>query len=324
MIRPLLKLASPGGSRARLSILVLHRVLGGPDPLYPEAMDAARFSEVCRWVRAMFRVLPLDTAVRRLRDGTLPERALAITFDDGYADNCRVALPILKNLGLPATIFVSTGFLNGGCMWNDIIVEACRLSDCPHLDVADILPQASAVPIPLRSPRERREALEALISAAKYMEVDHRLKVVHSVADRLGVPVPTDLMMTADEVRQLRSGGLQVGAHTVTHPILAELTLELMRREMKDSKDFLEDLLGEPVPLFAYPNGKLGDDYDARAVSLARELGFEAAVTTTRGAASTRTDPYQLPRFTPWDRTAWRFGLRMFGNLWANDIRAVA
>jgi hypothetical protein len=82
--------------------------------------------------------------------------------------------------------------------------------------------------------------------------------------------------------------------------------------------------LGERVGLFAYPNGKPGEDYDERAVALARDLGFDAAVTTARGAASARTDPYQIPRFTPWDHTAWRFGMRMVGNLWASDAAVIA
>ena len=109
-----------------------------------------------------------------------------------------------------------------------------------------------------------------------------------------------------------------MGAHTVLHPILAKLSLGEMRDEMKQSKDFLERLLGERVGLFAYPNGKPGEDYDERAVALARELGFDAAVTTARGAATHQTDLFQLPRFTPWDRTRLRFGARMLSTLWAS------
>jgi peptidoglycan/xylan/chitin deacetylase (PgdA/CDA1 family) len=97
-----------------------------------------------------------------------------------------------------------------------------------------------------------------------------------------------------------------------------------MRCEIEGSKHVLERLLGEEVNLFAYPNGKPGEDYDERAVALVRELGFSAAVTTVRGAASAATDPYQMPRFTPWDRTPLRFGLRMLGTLWGGERRAAA
>jgi hypothetical protein len=78
----------------------------------------------------------------------------------------------------------------------------------------------------------------------------------------------------------------------------------------------LEQLLGERVGLFAYPNGKPGTDYSPESVQIVRELGFDAAVSTTWGAARSGTDPFQIPRFTPWDRSKLRFGARFAGNLW--------
>ena len=173
MVRPLLNIASPAGPRARLSVLVFHRVLPGVDPLYPEAMDATRFTQICHWVRSMFSVLPLDEAVRRMRAGTLPERALAVTFDDGYADNLQVAMPILNRLGLPATFFIATGFLDGGCMWNDTVIESFRRTALPDLDLRDLL-GAEAGPFQLGATAERRIALEAVIAKAKYLEVGRR------------------------------------------------------------------------------------------------------------------------------------------------------
>lgn len=318
MVKQFLRLVSPSGSRGRLSVLVFHRVLPGPDPLYPEAMDAARFTEICQWVASMFSVLPLEAAVGRMRAGTLPERALAITFDDGYADNRHVAMPILQSFGLPATVFVTTGFVDGGCMWNDIVIEAFRRTAHSAVDLQDLLPEAGAKAFPLGSVLQRRIALEGVIAAVKYFEVERRLDLVRRIAERLEVKVPTDLMMTSSEVAELRGGGLQVGAHTVTHPILAKLSRDDMHHEMKQSKDFLERLLGERVGMFAYPNGIPGHDYDERAVALAREVGFDAAVTTARGAASRRSDLFQIPRFTPWDRTPLRFGARMLSTLWTS------
>ena len=319
MLQPLLRFASPAGRKGRLSVLVLHRVLARPDPLYPEAFDALRFTQLCQWVSAMFSVLPLDAAMHHLRSGTLPERALAITFDDGYADNHLVAMPILQSMNLPATVFVATGFLNGGCMWNDIVIESFRRTRSSAADLRDLLPQAQSASFALSTATQRRSAIEAVISAVKYLDLEVRLELVRQIADQLEVALPTDLMMTSAEVVDLRRAGLQVGAHTVSHPILAKQSLDEMRNEIEASKLFLESLLGERVGLFAYPNGKPGEDYDERTVALVRELGFDAAVTTARGAASSSTDPFQVPRFTPWDRTPWRFGMRMLGNLRALD-----
>jgi peptidoglycan/xylan/chitin deacetylase (PgdA/CDA1 family) len=122
-------------------------------------------------------------------------------------------------------------------------------------------------------------------------------------------------MMTSDQVRSLRRAGMQVGAHTVTHPILARLDEAAARQEISTGKQQLEDLLGERVGLFAYPNGKPGEDYLLQSVDLVRQAGFDAAFTTAWGAATPQTDPFQLPRFTPWDQSRARFGLRLARNL---------
>ena len=126
MLRLPLALTSPAGTRGRLSILIFHRVLPRPDPLCPDSPDASQFEAQMRWVRSWFNVLPLRRAVGMLYEGTIPARALAVTFDDGYADNEEIAAPILKRLGLGATFFVSTGFLEGDTMWNDRVIEAVR------------------------------------------------------------------------------------------------------------------------------------------------------------------------------------------------------
>lgn len=315
MLAPILTLASPGGKRGRLSVLVLHRVLAEADALFPEAMDVPRFTELCRWLDSLFAVVPLDKGARLLKEGGLPERALAITFDDGYADNHDVALPILRRHGLPATFFIATGFLGRGCMWNDLVIEAFRSTKLRQIDLSDLL---GGGPFLLEQPADRRIALEAVIARTKYLQPERRLELVGTIGARLEVDPPAGLMMTADEVVALRKAGMQIGAHTVSHPILATLDASQKRREIAESKHVLEAMLGEPVDLFAYPNGKPGEDFDAESVQAVREAGFTAAVTTARGAANRHTDVFQIPRFTPWDRTRLRFGVRMLSTLLAS------
>jgi peptidoglycan/xylan/chitin deacetylase (PgdA/CDA1 family) len=308
---------SPAGRHARLSTLIFHRVLPVPDPMFPDEPDAERFDTVCRWLAGWFNVLPLDVAVQRLRSHRLPERALAITFDDGYADNHDVALPILTRHGLPATFFVATGFLDGGRMWNDTVIEALRLCRAPELDLRGLAGPELGV-LGLADTAARRAAIDRVLRAIKYLPIAARLEAAQQIVERSGVEPSRTLMMRSDQVRALRRAGMQVGAHTVTHPILATLDDSAARAEIGQSKHTLETLLGEPVTLFAYPNGRPGQDYSPRSVEIARELGFEAAVTTAKGVASAATDPFQIPRFTPWDRTRARFGVRMAGNLWAH------
>jgi peptidoglycan/xylan/chitin deacetylase (PgdA/CDA1 family) len=306
---------SPEGPNARLSVLIFHRVLSAPDPLFPGEPDAARFDTVCGWLARWFNVLPLDRAVRQLRAGTLPARAAAITFDDGYADNHDVAMPILQRHGLSATFFVATGFLDGGRMWNDTVIESIRRTTYQSLDLTCLaLPDVGE--LSLDSLGARRSAIALLIKAVKHLQPERRAALVAMVQDVANVSLPTDLMMSSAQVKALRDAGMQIGAHTVNHPILARLECANARREMAESKETLQALLGERVDLFAYPNGRPGQDYTQESVSLTQQLGFEAAFTTAGGAARPGCDPFQLPRFTPWDRTAGRFGARLISNLW--------
>jgi peptidoglycan/xylan/chitin deacetylase (PgdA/CDA1 family) len=312
MTRALLSALSPAGPRARLSVLIFHRVLFEPDPLFPGEPDRVRFDTVCGWLKRWFNVLPLDAAVQRLQLGTLPSRAAAITFDDGYADNCAVAMPILQRHGLSATFFVASGFLDGGRMWNDTVIESIRRTAQPTLDLTDLL---ELPPLPLDTLERRRAAIDAVVAAVKYLDPARRQALVESIAARARITLPTDLMMSSSQVRALRAGGMDVGAHTSSHPILARLSRAEARDEIVAGKRTLENILGQTVPLFAYPNGKPGEDYSDETVELAREAGFAAAVSTARGAARQGADVFQLPRFTPWDRSGWRFGARLVANL---------
>jgi len=311
VLKQILGRLSPPGKQARLSVLIFHRVLARPDPLFPDEMDAARFDQLCGWLKSWFNVLPLDQAVASLQSGSLPARAACITFDDGYADNHAVALPILRRHGLCATFFIATGFLDGGRMWNDTIIETIRACPQATLDL-DVLGMGRHA---VASIDEKRAAITAVIDSIKYRPVAERVTVTEQLAALARVQPPQDLMMSSQAVREMRQAGMQIGAHTVSHPILARLTTDQVRDEIGQSKLFLERLLGERVGLFAYPNGKPGVDYHADSVAVARELGFDAAVSTHWGAARPATDMFQIPRFTPWDRTRLRFAGRMATNL---------
>ncbi|MDX9839711.1 MAG: polysaccharide deacetylase family protein, partial [Azoarcus sp.] len=108
---------------------------------------------------------------------------------------------------------------------------------------------------------------------------------------------------------------VEIGAHTVNHPILATLDVKAAEQEIAGSRETLEGLLGKRINLFAYPNGKPGQDYLPEHVGLVKRLGFRAAVSTAWGAADCSSDLFQLPRFTPWDRSKYAFFARSFRNL---------
>jgi peptidoglycan/xylan/chitin deacetylase (PgdA/CDA1 family) len=304
-------MASPPGPRARLTVTMYHRVLARPDPLFPEVPDAAAFEADLRRLRIWFNVLPLEAAIERLDAGTLPAGALAITFDDGYADNCDVAVPVLERLGLTATFFVATGFLDGGRMWNDTVIESVRRCAGPSLDLAEL----GLGSWPIATPQLRRHAIEQLLGRIKYLPPAQRDEVVSDIAVRSGARLPTDLMLTSAQVRDMHERGMTIGAHTVSHPILSNLAKSQARAEIADSKSHLERLLDTEVKLFAYPNGKPGDDYRDVHADMARDAGFRAAFSTVAGVVSRNSARHQLPRFSPWGPTPTRIALQLLRNL---------
>jgi len=284
------------------------------DPLFPDEVDANRFNEICAWLKDWFNILPLDEAVARLKAGTLPTRAACITFDDGYADNCQIALPILQKHGLTAAFFIATGYLNGGRMWNDSVIEAVRRTPLDELPLEGMLGSTTAN-VHVKSIEDKRSTIDRLINRIKYEPVAQRVEITGMLAQVAQVNLPTDLMMTSDQVRAMRLAGMVIGAHTVSHPILAKLDRSTARTEIAQSKQFLEDLLGERIGLFAYPNGRPQVDYTEESVAVVQELGFDAALSTRWAASSRATDIFQIPRFTPWDQNRLKFGARMASNL---------
>ncbi len=292
----------------RLSILIFHRVLPQPDPLFPGEMDAQAFDALCRELAATFNVLSLRDAVQALARGQLPPRALVITFDDGYADNADIALPILQRHGLQATFFVASGFLDGGRMWNDTVIESLRRTRVERV----ALPELGLDDVVLRSHSERRAAIDKALSVIKYRTLSQReddLRVLRTALDEPALP--DDLMMTTQQLRRLHLAGMEIGGHTVHHPILRTLPDDVAEREIREGRARLESLIDAPVTSFAYPNGGPDRDYDLRHVAMVKASGFSAAVSTARGVVTTQADRHQLPRFSPWDRHATRWVMRL-------------
>ncbi len=292
--------------KQRLSILIYHRVVPEHDPMRPYEPTVEVFDWQMRLLREFFNPLPLLEAIDRLQADELPDRAVCVTFDDGYADNASCALPILRRHSIPATMFVSTGFLNGGRMWNDSVIEALRLAGGDSLDLGEIgLGRFELVDF-----ESRMNAAESIIGAIKHRDPRDRLALVGEIEQRVD-GLPGDLMMTDEQVKSLAGGGMTIGAHTVNHPILASVADDTAREEIRESKNYLESLVQDEVQLFAYPNGRPGLDYSAGHPGMVRDLGFSAAVSTHWGVGIPESDRYQLPRFTPWDRQPARFAVRL-------------
>ena len=297
---------------AALSILIYHRVLARSDPLFPGEVDAVLFERQLRLLKRFYTPMPLADAVQRLQDGSLPPRAACITFDDGYADNAQVALPLLRRHGMHATFFIATGYLDGGQMWNDTVIEAVRQAAGPVLD----LQEDGLGTLPVATLAQRQTAIATLLGLLKYLPSARRQQLAMRIRRQAGATAGPHAMLSTAQLRLLHAAGMEIGAHTASHPILSTLPDHVARQDIADGKQQLESLIQAPVSLFAYPNGKAGRDYGAPHVAMVRSLGFKAAVATDWGVArpGAELDLLQLPRFTPWDRGRLAFLWRLRQN----------
>ena len=291
----------------RVCVIAYHRILEHPDPLLASEPDIAAFTWQMESLAANFNVMPLHDALIAMRDGSLPPRAVCITFDDGYRSTHDIALPILKRLGLSATVFVTTGFLDAGSMWNDRIVDAVRTLPEGTVDLSP-LGMGSRT---LEDGGARTKLLREIDEKCKYMHNEGRLAII-SVLEKIAGQVPrSSEMLTREMVANLALEGMEIGGHTVTHPILTKLADESAYHEIYENKRVLEEITGKTLRLFAYPNGKVGMDFDGRHVKMIADLGYRAAFTTALGAVSKSSDIYQLPRRRPWDQSPFRFCVRL-------------
>ncbi|MEX2495699.1 MAG: polysaccharide deacetylase family protein [Woeseia sp.] len=304
--RTALGLLSPAGSRGRLMILSFHQVPRDADEMAPGTPPAAVFEQQMRWVADYCNVLPLPEAAARLGEGTLPARAACITFDDGYADNVEVAAPVLQRLGLSATFFITAGAVEEGIMWNDLVIEGVRRAN-GVLDLGDLGLGIHE----LADDAARRAAVPAVIDQLKYRQLTPRLNTAQEIFSRATGEAPPRMMMSKAQVAELAEQGFDVGAHTINHPILKELTADEARREIEESRDWVRNVTGEMPRSFAYPNGRPGIDFEPEHEDMVEEAGFSVAV-STQWACAKKSDPaFALPRFTPWERERGAFWQRL-------------
>jgi len=314
ILRALTSLAAPAGARSKLSVFYFHRTLATPDPLLRGEPDARMFDNILGWIGAQFRVLDPLEACERLYSGTLPARPAIISFDDGYHDNFTVALPILQRHRMRAAFFVASRFVDGGMMFNDRVIETVRRCPDGALQVP-MFAQSDPQGLPLRNDTERRGAIERILGGVKHLPLAERERRVVELEREVGTTPMLPMMMSAEQVKALHDAGMRVGGHTRTHPILCALGDADAYGEIAGGLEDLAAITGERPTLFAYPNGRRGKDFDSRHVAMVQRAGCAYAFTTEPGAAASDSARFELPRFTPWDRSRVRFGLRAWRNV---------
>lgn len=282
--------------RGHALVLCYHGVVSeeASPPRWTE-VTRARFRAHMTFLRARYRILPLLDLVESLRRGdSLPAYAAAVTFDDGYRNNFTCAFPVLRELGIPATIFLTTGFLDDGCpLWTDRLTLALE-----HTREAAV--EVTGRVLSLRAPGERREARAVLAAHLKALPSAEKCRQLDALERRLGVSapaVPAAMQPLAwDEVRTMQASGLvSFGSHTVTHEIVSRLSATAKAREIAHSVRRVHEETDQPCRLFAYPNGEPGD-FDEESRRLLAATSVVGAVTTVPGLVVRTADVWELPR----------------------------
>ena len=309
-------------------ILMYHRVADLRVDPWGLAVHPDRFGAHLEVLRVSRRAFAMSEFVSRAKRGTLPRNAVAITFDDGYADTLRRARPRLAAAGMPATLFLATAFVGQPFeYWWDELARGILERAQPLDERVTVAGQTYRLRLALLAdptgssaawrgwepPRTERqelyytlwERLRGLPAADRDITMTRLREVLRAPA-----PDPDGLPMSATEIGELAAGGLfEIGGHTATHPVLPTLSPAERRREILEGKFACERLTDGAVSGFAYPHG--ANDPDSRAA--VAECGFDWACTTeSRALARFEPDWYALPRVPVlnWDAPAFERALR--------------
>ena len=231
--------------------------------------------------------------VAALRDGRpLPPRAVALTFDDGYADNLTLAAPLLRSMRLPATFFLVPGFLSGAVeAWWEVVAWAFSTGRAHEVEWQGEL-------FPLDTRRERIRANAVISASLKRMDRVARTAAVEEIVGRtetVGRRPGREMFLDWAGARSLLQQGFAVGSHTSGHDILSQETPERQVEDLTAARAALERELSAEVPLLAYPNGTVAD-YDSGTLAAAAAAGHQFAMTTTEAFVTRACTPLEVPR----------------------------
>jgi peptidoglycan/xylan/chitin deacetylase (PgdA/CDA1 family) len=289
--------------RPGIAILMYHSVMDNPEPhastlggiVHPRKI----FREQMEVLAREYHPVSLDDVLHFLEGKSrLPAKAVVMTFDDGYSDNAEVAAPILNQLGIPATFYLTVG-----CLDKNIFPWVARLRFAFFTTKRSSWTDAGGSCIPTTSPSERVRAYDAACAQCAALTGEAQQQFVSAIERDLetdAIPENQRVMMTWNQARKLAAQGHIVGSHTMTHPNMAHVRGDgELREEFVLSKERLEQELGQPAIHFSYPCPILDPHWSPRTVDLSRQAGYRTAVTTNPGLVRQGDDPLTLHRIVP-------------------------
>lgn len=284
----------------KVYILAYHMISDKPNGFFPEN-SVADFLRQIKYLKKNYKIVNLEEIPQLLFKRNGPGRCVALTFDDGFKDNYLKAYTILKEYHIPATIFLTTGYIDKGeAPW---FINFRSLFMHTRKERLEINLGAKLVVFSLKSLQQKRSASDCIMKHLQACSNDERLAMLDRLPSLLSIDSPFQsgpLMLSWKEIKEMSNYGITFGSHTVNHPVLSQIDNDLLRSEIACSKTVIENNIGKPVKTFAYPFGKK-EHFPKHTSILLKELGFTCAVTTEPGANTSGTDIYQLKRSAPWE-----------------------
>lgn len=279
-----------GARRDSLRVLAYHRVLDIPPeddfPDDPELVSAsvADFAWQMNFVKRHFTPLRLSEVIHAIDSGSrLPPRSVVVTFDDGHFDNYTHAFPVLQDVGIPATIFLSTDYIGASRQfWFDRVMTLLHFAPAGRLQVC-----SAQVDVELTDVASRRQTGALLVKTLKRTPEPLRQDMLDEVEELLGGLVPPNLAqrpfaMSWDQVREMAGAGIEFGSHAMSHQVLTMLDDDALALELRESRRLIQARTGQAVDTIAYPVGS-ADAYDERVISYAKSCGYRLGVSYQPG-----------------------------------------
>ena len=276
----------------------------------PNIVTPTAFEAQIQYLASIAKVIPIQEYLDHIKKKEpLPQKSIVITFDDGYKDNLTIASPILQKYGVPATFFISTGYIGTGKMkWEDQLSCLIRRS---KVDVISLGLQARYISFNIGSEKDKFRAINMLVNILGYLTQSERESVLDELAKQLKVKCTdqVDVMMTWDDVRKLAdTPGFSIGSHTVTHQHLTRISLDNVKWEVTNSKEHIEREIGRAVTLFSYPKG----DFNKDVIAAVQSAGYTSAGTIEYGQNNIYSDPFRLKRVIALNQRGVRFSIGMW------------
>ncbi len=283
----------------KVRILLYHRVEYLNDDYNMQAVTPDHFEQHMMYLRDNYDILSLEESVESwFNNGT--RDAVIITFDDGYYDFLYNAVPILEKYGIPATIFISTGNIDSDYEnWTDNILRAV-FSNVSQKDFFVFDNKYYHGRYPTRNYQEKYEFYQVVRRLFFILSIEEKRRFEEKLLEWAGLDRAgrkDRRIMTSEEIKKVVAKKvISIGAHTVTHSSLKELSEAEQKFEIRESKSVLERITGKKVRLFAYPFGAY-DNYSSATIELLRDAGFEKAVVAYPGNLTEDTNIFELNRF---------------------------